>query len=369
MRKLFYLAFAVVFLATACTEEQSSYSIESITDAAIITGTVQYNQGYKETSSGVYVNGYLAPAENQTVLVRVGYDQYSATSTGEKVYETTTDENGKYSIEIPVVNSINVTVEVVAFTGSYSTLLNQSIVVLEEALYNQNNTYSGVTLSSKSVKTADITLTTSSEFTSNELTLPVYVAGNIISTCELATNSSTSTDISYAEYTFSAEGTMPIKKQNAYLKFTNAADNTTIIYEVTSNSDGEISKDEYMLLADWDYTKVTVSMDIDKFYVTNESDNAFTHYYALTEEKITDTKYRGSYPQSLNGTYEYLDTDEEKLDPLYSDGSVYPSVTLTLCFKPISGTQVKGVNSGVTSTDSTSPLYATIDPYGLGDSL
>ena len=78
-------------------------------------------------STGVDVNATSysivnsKPAAGRKVFVEVPYNQYSnAAAAGNKIFETVTDENGKFSIVIPTKSTgINATIRMEEFTDVY----------------------------------------------------------------------------------------------------------------------------------------------------------------------------------------------------------------------------------------------------------
>ena len=100
--------FAMLSLAlmamVGCSKEQSSLEIQDIPGKAKILGSFSYDagQGY---SNGVYVQ-LIKPAANVKVVVKVDNSSLSPNgkATGYTYYETTTDEQGAYEVQVPAVD-------------------------------------------------------------------------------------------------------------------------------------------------------------------------------------------------------------------------------------------------------------------------
>ena len=90
-------------LLAGCQEDQSEFKLESITDLASISGTVYYSTGV-DTVGNDYTYDILKPAVGRKVFVEVAYSQYqSGNGNGSKIYETVIDDNGNFTIQIPMV--------------------------------------------------------------------------------------------------------------------------------------------------------------------------------------------------------------------------------------------------------------------------
>lgn len=106
MKKNGILLTALALLAMVGCEnpEQSTLDFEEIGNKATISGVVTINKDGNQTS--------IVPMAGSSVRAEVNYSEYSSTSTGVKVFEATTNENGEYTLEIPVgTKAIAVTVQ------------------------------------------------------------------------------------------------------------------------------------------------------------------------------------------------------------------------------------------------------------------
>lgn len=146
------IAVAVATLAfTSCSEEQTSLSINDIPGKAKIIGSFTYNDG-QTTSSSTTANSDK-PVMNTTVYVKISNASLSPNSgNGYTIFETTTNANGEYEIEIPAVETgTDVTIQAASFIGkkyttstSGSTTTGGNKIITKEGVYEANS----ITLSS-----------------------------------------------------------------------------------------------------------------------------------------------------------------------------------------------------------------------------
>ncbi|OJV38703.1 MAG: hypothetical protein BGO29_04285 [Bacteroidales bacterium 36-12] len=122
-----FKSFIILFLATSlfvlhgCTEEQSELNLSSIENFVTISGKVVYNTGVDAESTN-YTLETTRPAAGRKVFVEVAYSQYVSGSTGNKIFETETDENGEFSIEIPTISvGITANLRLEVFTANFNT--------------------------------------------------------------------------------------------------------------------------------------------------------------------------------------------------------------------------------------------------------
>lgn len=103
MRKLFFVAltFAIgVLIFYGCRPEQSEFDLSTLTEKATISGQIVYDAGV-DTAANAYTINMIKPASERVVYVEIPYASYKAGSDGVKRYETITDAEGYYSIEVP----------------------------------------------------------------------------------------------------------------------------------------------------------------------------------------------------------------------------------------------------------------------------
>lgn len=121
------IAVVIATLAfTSCSEEQTSLSIDDIPGKAKIIGSFTFNDGQRTSSSST--SNVDKPVANQTVYVKIQNASISPSHTGNgyTTFETTTNANGEYEIEIPAVETgVTVIIQGAPFIGKkYSTSSN-----------------------------------------------------------------------------------------------------------------------------------------------------------------------------------------------------------------------------------------------------
>lgn len=127
MKKNGILLTALALLAMVGCEnpEQSTLDFEEIGNKATISGVVTINKDGNQTS--------IVPMAGSSVRAEVNYSEYSSTSTGVKVFEATTNENGEYTLEIPVgTKAIAVTVkpQILTVDGVWYTAPSSKVLTL-----------------------------------------------------------------------------------------------------------------------------------------------------------------------------------------------------------------------------------------------
>ena len=124
-QKLFGAASLVAFIlfgASCSNQEQSEFNLDSVKQQVTISATVTYSTGV-DVNATSYSIVNSKPAAGRRVFIEVPYAQYSAAAAaGNKIFETVTDENGKFSITIPTKSTgITGTIRMEEFTDVYRT--------------------------------------------------------------------------------------------------------------------------------------------------------------------------------------------------------------------------------------------------------
>lgn len=127
MKKNGILLTALALLAMVGCEnpEQSTLDFEEIGNKATISGVVTINKDGNQTS--------IVPMAGSSVRAEVNYSEYSSTSTGVKVFEATTNENGEYTLEIPVGTkaiAVRVQPQVLTVDGVWYTAPSSKVLTL-----------------------------------------------------------------------------------------------------------------------------------------------------------------------------------------------------------------------------------------------
>ena len=124
-QKLFGAASLVAFIlfgASCSKQEQSEFNLGSVKQEVTISATVTYSTGVDVNATSYSIIN-SKPAAGRKVFIEVPYAQYgNAAAVGNKIFETVTDEAGKFSITIPTKSTgINATIRMEEFTDVYRT--------------------------------------------------------------------------------------------------------------------------------------------------------------------------------------------------------------------------------------------------------
>ncbi len=300
--KLFaFCALGLTLLASGCTKEQSELTLSSISGSAVIKGQVRYNQGIKEIGSVMYEE-YLTPAVGQTVSIEINYSSYKSGSTGKESFTSVTDEEGNYSISIPVgANDISGTVEVKAFVGTYGQIVNGVTYTNDDAVYQDGNTETFSAVGSGDEKVVNVDITTAP-------TIPVETLDRSITVYGEATVISESIVLNSFD-TFSYVSTTAAELDNVTLLVklynNNGSDSRTITYYVDVESgDYEESLPYY---DSWDIDDIAVKVTAPKRVITSydSTSSKFVHYYLEASDTTNPKKQylTGYYPEVSSITY------------------------------------------------------------------
>lgn len=125
MKYVYKFFSAVVLMAiafTGCVKEQSSFQVSDIPGKATIMGSYHYNAG-QDYDYDQYIQ-VIKPLANHVVYAQLSNSSLKSGSTGYTVYETVTDANGQFKIEVPATLE-GVTVEVYPkpFIGKHSAVV------------------------------------------------------------------------------------------------------------------------------------------------------------------------------------------------------------------------------------------------------
>lgn len=129
MKKIILFAFVALVALTGCENKQSELTIDSLGGSATLTGSVFYAPGYeikKIDGKNKEVPLDDVPAANQKLLVVVPNSSYLSGASNNKTFETTINEDGSFSITIPVPVTKNLSgykFEIRPFTADYTYIL------------------------------------------------------------------------------------------------------------------------------------------------------------------------------------------------------------------------------------------------------
>lgn len=146
--KLFASLFvALSLLLVGCKPEQSEMTLDQLTTKAVVAGTIVYDAGVDINSDNQYQVNQIVPAAERTIYVEIPYSQYgNATNQSNKIFETTTDSVGAYSIEIPTtpkgldVNSVTVRMKEFTTLRSEFKKMENGAPVFETQMYRYSYT-------------------------------------------------------------------------------------------------------------------------------------------------------------------------------------------------------------------------------------
>ncbi len=145
-------------IMTGCSEEQTAFDINNVPGSATIQGTIVYNEG-TTIENGRFAYDYR-PAANLPVIVIVNNNDYSGNLNGETVFETVTDESGKYSIEIPApLMNGEATVRTADFAGVHKSVVRKNNQIVTEDKNVVYGTTKTINFRSQSITYCDMVCT------------------------------------------------------------------------------------------------------------------------------------------------------------------------------------------------------------------
>ena len=126
MKKLANIALMAILAIcfASCEKEQSSFEVADIKTTANIRGTIMQNLG-QDYKNGKYIEN-IVPAANKKIYIEINNSELAPNDAkGVTVFETTTNENGEYEINVPVVyGGTEVTVKAEQFIGTYKKVVD-----------------------------------------------------------------------------------------------------------------------------------------------------------------------------------------------------------------------------------------------------
>lgn len=343
---------AVLCLWTGCREEQSEMTLDVIEGRATIQGKVMYDQGARQDEDAMLVGVNMVPASGVTVTIKVPYDAYKSGSDGEKLYTTTTDANGNYSISIPATSTVaQATIDVLPFYATYGTLNNDgTITTTDNALFNNTTITTGASISIEQgdIQIANIEVNPTLTTTQPERNQTITIKGKVTYLGEIRAENS-----NIEEYVSG-----PIAKSNqpliVYL-FNNSSNEPTIVYNLTTDEKGE-----YNLTAKfyetWDYSDVIIVAEVEASYAATNSEKAFKHYvleYSTDEWSV----------QNLSGVY----SNAYQLTQASSNNKflILEMADIQQTFTPEDYSIIRGIgNPDVDKDENGVRIYRTKNPMG-----
>lgn len=267
MKKVFALLTAPLMLAgllSSCKPEQSELNLEALPGSATITGKVEYNPGVTEIE-GVLVKDFKKPAVGRTVEVKVFTEAYINASDENlsdhyRTFRATTDENGRYSVSVPVgYQAINAYVTALPFIDTYNDLdHDRNIIPVENAIYKDvlGGFGARASLTDQSIEEVDIMMVTEKE-ADFELNQKVSLNGRVLIPAERRSEEGLrDTLVAYA----------------TELRIRVHVGQTTLRYDAVADAKGQYSLDMMLPSNCWEET---TRIEVER----QRSINDFTHYY------------------------------------------------------------------------------------------
>lgn len=282
-QKLFGAAAMVAFIlfgASCSNQEQSEFNLDSVQQHVTIAATVTYSTGV-DVNATSYSIITSKPAAGRKVFIEVPYADYNSTPgiAGNKIFETVTDENGKFSITIPTTSTgIGATIRMEEFTDVYNIyekMGDDGKPVFKSELRNYHFTvaYAAGTLKPGAFKFPEEIVYDNEKIDVDQFSNNITLTGNVNLAYETGFRKGAFKAASNAkvEFTIIYNALVPLKKFE--LKFgttTDSQGNYSISLPVQSLAEG---------------------FDIKSIKVLGIGDNQFTHY----NTDSTSVKIYGAY--------------------------------------------------------------------------
>lgn len=354
MKKIFYLFLTLTIVAlSACEDDQSSLNFNSINGRAVIKGKVTYEPGFQKGAADNELILQKVAAAGAVVTVEVKNSEYLSGSEGTKIYEVTADENGEYSVEVPVgLRPINAKVTVKEFKGVSVSFVNNALLTVEGVKYEAAG--KDVTLSNGNTKTTNISLSQMAKEKQDIIAtrnLKAMVKGRIMVPAE---------DFIYGynnEITGIQRGSKALANAKFSLRFTNSSDNRQFRYDITTSANGEFAFTAD-LFDNWQMNQTMVRVEVPAF------SGKMTHYYCNYGE---NNNFWGN--QEINVYYNPTSSESVSLTEKNSAVAYDIEDVLVSDFAVTSDKkQIKGI--GIVEVDydeDGNKLYYTNDPWNLNN--
>lgn len=325
-KSLFMMAVVAIAALTSCQDQvQSQLDFETLTDKAVVQGYVYVDKGYVKDGSNYVVKDL--PAAGCEVLVKVPYTKYDAdAAAGDKIFEAVCDNNGFYSIEVPVGQAAisGATVHTRPFTDKYYDLVNGNILE-KEVTYNEVST----TVEIEHGKT----------YTAANLYVKKGVENAILSRNQVVAISGTVKErYEVKEYgnSYATASTRSANKVSVVITITN--NNEKLVFNTTTSSGSY--KVNANLYDAWDINNTYVIVE------TKAYKSSVQHYY----EKKYYSYYWEADSQSVSGYYASASTNKKQL----SNGELLIGAQmneLVLTFVPDYKNTIYGIGKSVDYED------------------
>lgn len=346
MKKFFYLCLtlAVVALSACSDDDQSSFNFSDIKGKAVIKGCVTYQPGYVKNDGGSIKKTEIA--NGAVVTVEVDNSEYLSNAVGSKTYQTTADENGNYTVEIPVgVKPVVAKVSVKEFDGTYSEYVNSSLLTISGVKYSTSSAYS-VRISDGKTETQNVSLEKKDVPEVTSRSLKALLKGSVVAPYEQFEYNNEKEAVGITT------GTAGLANAKLVLTFSNSSDNRVLRYETSVSANGEFSLSAN-LFDNWNMNSTTVNVEV------LASTGTITHNYRDYDyyKYVWHTQSVGVY---YNTAYASASLQEKNSVVVYDFGEIYQNFSVTSDKKDI-----KGLGNDVDYDKNGNRLYFYNDPLNL----
>lgn len=332
-----------LFLAS-CEKNESYLDLEKINGSATIQGVVTYNQGERLDGNSVVM--FQQPLANAEVVVSVNYSEYQDKSEGIKKYTTTTDANGKFSIDIPVgLKTINAKVGVKSFMAeyySYDLVIGETKV---NAIYEVSEEEE-VSLTSNDLKWVAIQMDAKKDNTSTDKSIKVSVAGKVSTYYEKQVRSEIDDEVEGVE-----RETKAAENVQVIVKFNNNSTKEELMYLVTTNASGEYTV-AANLFTRWDLKDVICEVE------TKPYTGDFKHYFEMLNYDDSERSWKS---QSIKGLYKSSSTSKQ----VSTDNTIQTLKLqeIVINFEPEDNCSIKGIGNEIDNASEDYKIYKS-NPMG-----
>lgn len=286
-------------LFVSCQPEQSELTLNNLPGTATIMGKVEYNPGVTKVGDA-YISDYRLPAVGRTVCVKVMTSEFTGASEENedfRTFRTTTDEKGRYSIQIPVgFHAIEAEVSVIPFVAEKTVEDNENnIITLENAIF-RTTTDKTVWLEDQSIREANLLMTSNKE--QDMIYDQKVILNGMVEATKLAKeeNEDGEEEIESTNAPFATDLIVRVH--------ISGDEETNMKYNVKADSKGSYSLEMMLPNNCWSNTiTVTVEKEV--------SIHNFTHYYRIADEETWRTQtvevfYEGSVSMRLENRHKLV---------------------------------------------------------------
>lgn len=284
MKKTHFYAVAcmvVAALAFVGCKPQSELNFDDIATKAVVQGYVYIDKGYVQDANGMAKLN--EPAKGVAVVVKVNYDEYDKGAEGQKMFEGICDDNGLYTIEIPVGQKAISGMKAYTrpFVGEYFDFVNGAIQKVEVS-YAEQSTSVDIE-NGKTFMAANMTLTKDVEKPILARNQKVSLRGTIVEQYEKKEwIDPDDHDKGFNVVAATTNATKPVEVVATFTNTDPKFKGQELVFKATAATEGA-----YNLVADlydtWDISKTEVKIET-KAYL-----NTIIHYFKKYSED--DKKY------------------------------------------------------------------------------